>query len=67
MPEITVTISHSEGPTDLWNALKAPAIKRSKYPFRCRHHKCPGPPQARPVYIRLHGLPIIWQEVQSAM
>ena len=40
MSRITVTINHPEGPTGLWIVLKAPAIKLSKYPFRCRHHKC---------------------------
>ena len=67
MTRITVTISHSEGPTGLWIALTAPAVKLSKYPFRRRNHKCQGPPQARLVYIHLHGLPSIRQEVQSAM
>ena len=32
-PRITVTISHVEGPSGLWVALKAPAVKQSKYPF----------------------------------
>ena len=48
-------------------ALKVPAIKRSKHPFRCKDHKCPGPAALRPVYIHLHGTSAIRPEIQQAL
>ena len=64
MPKVTLTISHLAGPSGLWVALKRPAIKRSKYPFCCKDHKCPCPAAPRPVYIHLHGTPAIRPEIQ---
>ena len=48
-------------------ALKVPAIKLSKYPFRCKDHKCAGPRTPRPVFIHLHGTPAIRPEIQQAL
>ena len=67
MPRVTATISHVEGPSGLWIALKLPAVKRSRYPFRCKDHKCHGPATLKPVYIHLHGTPSICPEIQMAM
>ena len=67
MPRVTATINHVEGPSGLWIALKLPAVKRSKYPFRCKYHKCHGPTVPKPVYIHLHGTPSIRPEIQMAM
>ena len=41
---------------------------QSRYPFRCKHHKCHGPtPNPKPVYIHLHGTPSVRPEIQMAM
>ena len=66
-PRTTLTISHEAGPSGLWVALKVPAIKLSKYPFRCRDHKCSGPRTPRPVFIHLHGTSAIRPEIQQAL
>ena len=64
---IALTISHVAGPSGLWVALKLPAIKRSRYPFRGKDLKCPGPATPKPVYIHLHGTSAIRQAVQQAL
>ena len=67
MPRVTVTISHIEGPSGLWVALKLPAVKRFRYPFRCKHHKCQGPTAPKPVFIHLHRTPSIRAEIQTTI
>ena len=67
MPRGTLTISHVEGPTGLWVALKLPAVKRSKYPFRCKDHECHGLATLKPVSIHLHRTPAIRPEIQQAI
>ena len=62
-----MTISHVEGPSGPWVTLKLPAVKQSRYPFRCKHHKCQGPTAPKPGFIHLHGTPSIRPEVQMAM